>query len=126
MKLQPDRSDSLSVTAYTANWIAINGVRYSHNLLIGSNGLIQAWPRQDFADIQTTDLNLIAQTEAEIVLLGCGKKQLFPSQALLGAFIEQRAGLETMDTAAACRTFNILAAEGRRVAAILLLEEPVN
>jgi len=124
MKLQPDRTDSLSVTAYTASWIAINGVRYTHNLLISSNGLIQAWPGQFVADIQTAHLDLIAPAEAEIVLLGCGKKQLFPSAALMGAFIEKRTGLETMDTAAACRTFNILAAEGRRVAAILLLEEP--
>jgi uncharacterized protein len=44
----------------------------------------------------------------------------------MGAFIERRTGLETMDTAAACRTFNILAAEGRRVAAILLLEDTVS
>ena len=124
MKLQPDRTDSLSVTAYTASWIAINGVCYTHNLLISSNGLIQVWPGQYFADIQTTDLDLIAPAEAEIVLLGCGKKQLFPSAALMGAFIERRTGVETMDTPAACRTFNILAAEGRRVAAILLLEEP--
>ena len=123
MKFQPDRTDSLSITAYTASWIAINGVRYSHNLLISSNGLIQSWPGQYVADIQTIDLDLIAPTEAEIVLLGCGKTQLFPSAALVGAFIERRTGLETMDTAAACRTFNILAAEGRRVAAILLLED---
>ena len=126
MKLQPDRTDSLSVTAYTASWIAINGVRYTHNLLISSNGLIQAWPGQFVADIQTTHLDLIAPAEAEIVLLGCGKKQLFPSAALMGAFIERLTGLETMDTPAACRTFNILAAEGRRVAAILLLEEPAS
>ena len=124
MKLQPDRTDSLSVTAYTASWIAINGVRYTHNLLISSNGLIQVWPGQYVDDIQTTQLDLIAPAEAEIVLLGCGKKQLFPSAALMGAFIERRTGLETMDTAAACRTFNILAAEGRKVAAILLLEDP--
>ena len=124
MKLQPDRTDSLSITAYTASSIAINGVRYTHNLLISSNGLIQVWPGQYFADIQTTHLDLIAPAEAEIVLLGCGKKQLFPSAALMGAFIERRTGVETMDTPAACRTFNILAAEGRRVAAILLLEEP--
>ena len=125
MKLQPDRTDSLSITSYTANWIAVNGVRYSHNLLISSNGLIKVWPWQYFADIQAKDLTSLAQSEAEIVLLGCGKKQLFPSAALMGAFIEQHTGVETMDTPAACRTFNILAAEGRRVAAILLLEEPI-
>ena len=124
MKLQPDRTDSLSVTAYTASWIAINGIRYTHNLLISSNGLIQVWPVQYVDDIQTTHLDLIAPAEAEIVLLGCGKKQHFPSAALMGAFIERRTGLETMDTPAACRTFNILASEGRKVAAILLLEEP--
>ncbi|MSQ65137.1 MAG: hypothetical protein EXR37_02085 [Limnohabitans sp.] len=124
MKLQPDRSDSLTVTAYTASWIAINGVRYSHHLLISYNGLIQAWPSQSFSGIQAAHLDLITPTGAEIVLIGCGKKQLFAPPSLTGAFIERHMGVEAMDTAAACRTFNILAAEDRRVAAILLLEVP--
>jgi uncharacterized protein len=124
MKFQPDRIDGLAVSAYAPSWLAVNGVRYSHSLLINASGLVQAWPCNYFADIETIHLDLVAPQEAEIVLLGCGKKQIFPGATLTSAFLARGMGLETMNTAAACRTFNILAAEGRKVAAILLLEEP--
>ena len=126
MKLQPDRSDSLAITAYTESWIAINGIRFTHHLLIDSSGLIRPWPCKNLSDIQASHLDLLSPANAEIILLGCGSKQLFAPPVLLGAFISKRMGLETMDTAAACRTFNILAGEGRRVAAILFLEQPAN
>jgi len=124
MKLQPDRSDSLTITAYSANWIAVNGIRYAHHLLINSKGLIQPWPCKNFSNFEAIHLDLLTPMEAEIILLGCGSKQLFAPPALLGAFIAKGMGLETMDTAAACRTFNILAGEGRHVAAILFLDQP--
>ena len=124
MKFQPDRIDGLSVSAYDSAWLAINGVRYSHSLLINASGLVRAWPCTHFADIQTNHIELIPPHEAEIVLLGCGKNQIFPSAELSSAFLAKGMGLESMNTAAACRTFNILAAEGRKVAAILLLENP--
>lgn len=125
MKFQPDRINGLSVSGYDSSWLAVNGVRYGHSLLINASGLLQTWPCEYFADIQTPHLDLIDPLEAEIVLLGCGKKQLFPSATISNSFLARGIGLESMSTAAACRTFNILAAEGRKVAAILLLEEPV-
>jgi uncharacterized protein len=124
MKFQPDRIDGLAVSAYDPSWLAVNGVRYNHSLLINASGLVQAWPCNYFADIQTAHLDLIPSHEAEIVLLGCGKKQIFPGATLSSAFLAKGMGLESMSTAAACRTFNILASEGRKVAAILLLEVP--
>lgn len=126
MKLQPDRTDSLSVTAYTASWIAINGERFTEHLFISSSGLIRPWPCESFYGINAIHLDLLTTIDADIILLGCGSKQLFAPPALLGAFIEKGMGLETMDTAAACRTFNILASEGRRVAAILYLEHSLS
>ena len=125
MKFQSDRVNGLSVSGYDSSWLAVNSVRYSHSLLINASGLLRTWPCDYFADIQTPHLDLIEPLEAEIVLLGCGKKQLFPSAAISNAFLAKGIGLESMSTAAACRTFNILAAECRKVAAILLLEEPV-
>ena len=124
MKFQPDRIDGLSVSGYDSSWLAVNGVRYSHGLLINASGSLKAWPCDYFADIEISHIDLIAPHETEIVLLGCGKKQIFPSKTMSNAFIARGIGLEAMSTAAACRTFNILAAEGRKVAAILLLEEP--
>ena len=126
MKLQPDQSASLTVTSYAATWIAINGVRYPHNLLINSKGLVLKWPCEKFVDIQVSHLDLIEPIHAEIILLGCGNKQLFVPPELFGEFISRNMGLETMNTAAACRTFNFLASEGRRVAAVLFLEHVQN
>lgn len=67
--------------------------------------------------------HLVLKTGCEIVLIGCGKKQIFIPAHQLVAFMESGVEVETMDTAAACRTFNVLASEGRKVTAVLLLEE---
>lgn len=68
----------------------------------------------------------VLKTGCEILLFGCGKKQRFiPAQQLIH-FVQQGVGVESMDTAAACRTFNVLASEGRKVAAVLLLENAQN
>ena len=121
MKLQPDRTDTLTVTAYSSDWIAVNGVRYSHNLLISSSGTVIEWPNKVFANIEPRHFELIWETGAEILLLGYPDQHPRAGYGPLVPVIEKGIGAEFMDTAAACRTFNILAAEGRRVAAILML-----
>lgn len=123
MKLQPDRSDLLSVTAYGPTWIAVNGKTYSHHLLVNAHGTVAAWTGHDLLQDLHKKSHLVLETGCEIVLIGCGKKQLFIPAHQLMSFMESGVGVETMDTAAACRTFNVLASEGRKVAAVLLLEE---
>ena len=121
MKLQPDRHAGLSVTAYAEGWIAVNGSRYSHDLLISSSGTLLAWPVKDFKHLQSDHLSWLWETRADILLIGCSSKTPRPDHVSLFPLIEKGMGTEVMDTAAACRTFNILAAEGRRVAAVLML-----
>lgn len=125
MKLQPDRSDLLSITAYGPSWIAVNGKSYSHPLLVSAQGTVAPWlgnhSLSDLPDLSET----VLKTGCEIVLLGCGRKQFFIPAHNLVSFINKGVGVESMDTAAACRTFNVLASEGRQVAAVLLLEESV-
>jgi uncharacterized protein len=125
MKLQPDRSDLLSITAYGPSWFAVNGKSYSHHLLISAHGTVVPWlGNNSLSDLP--DLSeMVLKTGCEIVLLGCGKKQIFIPAHNLISFINTGVGVESMDTAAACRTFNVLASEGRQVAAVLLLEETV-
>lgn len=74
------------------------------------------------ADLQAQDLAALTTSGAELVILGTGHQQVFPPAAWLGLFAQQRIGLECMDTAAACRTYNILASEGRKVIAALILD----
>jgi len=123
MKLQPDRSDLLSINAYGPSWTAVNGKSYSHSLLVSAHGTVVPWlGNQSLSDLP--DLSeMVLNTGCEIVLLGCGKKQIFIPANNLISFINKGVGVESMDTASACRTFNVLASEGRQVAAVLLLEE---
>ena len=124
MKLQPDRSSAPLVRAYTETWLQIDDLRFEQSVLVSSlPGMTpQAWEPVSFADLQAKHLEELTQSGAELVILGTGRRQKFPPAAWLAPFVHARIGLESMDTAAACRTYNILAGEGRRVLAALLLE----
>jgi len=121
MKLQPDRVDVISVTAYDLDWIEINRVRFPHSMLISHDGTCQPWHCQRFDEFNAAHFQELKSTNTDILLLGSGKAQRFVPQPWLVPLSQRQIGVESMDTAAACRTFNILSAEGRKVTAILLL-----
>ncbi len=122
MKLQLDRSAGLNTfTAYGDDYVSVNGIRHRCNLLALPERLIADWSSGTSATFIAADFELLASLDAEIILLGTGKQLRFPSADLLQPLIAARKGLEVMDVPAACRTYNILLGEGRRVAAALLL-----
>jgi uncharacterized protein len=121
MKLQPDRMEVQAVTGYGPGWLAINGERITHSVLITSGGLRQALTARQAADLSSADFSALAELPVELVIYGCGERIQFPPPAWLAPLMARRMGLETMDTPAACRTYNILAGEGRPVAALLLV-----
>lgn len=96
--------------------------RYERGLVVLPERLIEDWGRCGFAALAPHDFAALVETGAEIVLLGTGSRQRFPSPHLLQPLIEARIGVEVMDLQAACRTYNILLAEGRKVAAALLFD----
>jgi len=125
MKLHADKLDTQSITAYGEGWIAVNGQRHTHSLVLTSSGQLAPWSCTRFEDLTVADFSALTRAMPEgpeLVIFGSGSKLRFVSPALLSGLIAQRIGVETMDTAAACRTYNILAAEGRRVVAALLME----
>jgi len=122
MKLQPDAFDVQAITGYGPDWVGINGERISHSVIIGSGGERMAWPAQRFDELGAAHFTQLAAVEAEVAIFGSGTRIRFPKPAWLQPLIKKNVGLETMDTAAACRTYNILAQEGRRVVVALLLE----
>ena len=122
MKLHADPASRQTINGYGTGWIAVNGQRYTHSLLVSAQGLCQAWPVSRFDDLGQADFVTLADLQPELVLFGSGQRLRFPPPAWLQTLMHQRIGLETMDTFAACRTYNILAGEGRRVLAALLLE----
>ncbi len=107
-------------TGYGEGYVMINRQRYAQNLAVLPDRILDDWRPAGFDDLTAADFALLAGLEPEIVLLGTGARLRFPRPELTRALIEARIGLEVMDLQAACRTYNILAAEERKVVAALL------
>jgi len=126
MKLQPDRSDSPTILGYGPGWIGVGhqGVaeKVEHSLVIGSHGEKMDWQCSRFEDLSATHFERLLALRPELVVFGSGPRLRFAPPQYLQALMAHRIGVETMDTVAACRTYNILAGEGRHVVAALLLE----
>ncbi len=122
MKLQADPFDVQSINAYGVGWVAVNGVRHTSSRVIGSHGENFAWDCARFEDLSAEHFKKLIATRPELVLFGSGKSLRFARPGLQQALMQARIGFETMDTSAACRTYNILAGEGRHVVVALLVE----
>jgi uncharacterized protein len=124
MKLQPDKSSAPTISAYGQGWVEVNGERHSQSLMVSSlAGTRPApWVVGQFDALCADDFSFLATHGAELVLFGSGHKLRFAKPQWLQALIRKGIGVETMDTSAACRTYNILASEGRKVVALLLIE----
>jgi uncharacterized protein len=124
MKLQPDKSDVQTLTAHGPGWVAINNERVEASVVVGSRGERFAWNCSHFDQLGAEHFAQLASLGAELIIFGSGARIRFPRPAWLQPLMAQRTGVETMDTPAACRTYNILASEGRHVVAALLIESP--
>ncbi|MHB9119791.1 MAG: Mth938-like domain-containing protein [Burkholderiales bacterium] len=109
-------------TGYGDGYVQINGENYSASLIVLPTQIIQDWHEGGVAALSEVHFERMLELDCEIVLLGTGKVLRFPHPSLSRSLLHARVGLEVMDSAAACRTYNILLAEGRKVAAALLLE----
>ena len=124
MKLQPDKSDVQTLTAHGPGWVAINNERVESSVVVGARGERFEWQAGDFSELGAGHFARLAELGAELIIFGSGRRIRFPQPAWLQPLMARRTGVETMDTAAACRTYNILASEGRHVVAALLIEKP--
>lgn len=126
MKLQPDKSDVQTLTAHGPGWVAINNEKVDGSVVVGSRGERFAWGCQRYEDLNAQHFEQLVDLGAELIIFGSGSRIRFPKPVWLTALMAKRTGVETMDTGAACRTYNILAAEGRHVVAALLVEPSAN
>ena len=123
MKLHADPLTTLNtVTAYGPGFIEINNVRHDTSLRLTPDEAPAEWGIGGFDALGARDFDILLAARPEIVLLGTGARQRFPHPRLYASLSRARVGVEVMDTRAACRTYNILVAEGRRVLAALLLD----
>jgi uncharacterized protein len=126
MKLQPDHLDVQSILGYGPGWVGLGnqGVaeKVERSILIGSREEKLDWPCERFEELTQEHFNAVAELRPELVIFGSGARLRFLPPAFFRSLMAQRIGVETMDTLAACRTYNILAGEGRHVIAALLIE----
>jgi uncharacterized protein len=124
LKLHADAPTSLNaVTAYGPGFIEVNKSRHAGPLLLLPDAPVRPWQAVAFESLRVEDFDILLEFRPEIVLLGTGRRQRFPSPRLTVSLTRARIGVEVMDTPAACRTYNILMSEGRRVLAAFLQEE---
>ena len=109
-------------TGYGEGYVVVNHVRHERSLLVLPDRVITDWAATTFEQLAAAHLAALVPLAPEIVLLGTGARLRFPSREITAPLTQARIGLEVMDVQAACRTYNILAAEERKVAAALLLE----
>ena len=119
MKLHLDGA-ATRIGAYGPGYFAIGERVVRHGVIVGADGFVTPWPPVVPADLDEGRLREIIARGPEVVLLGTGARQAFLPPELLRPFAEKRLAVEVMDTPAACRTFNVLAAENREVVAGLL------
>lgn len=110
------------ITGYGEHHVLVGAARYETSLAVLPDDVLEGWGGAGFAGLTPQDFEQLRDTGVEIVLIGTGSTQRFPHPALLRPLMEARIGYEIMDLGAACRTYNVLAGEGRRVAAALLLD----
>lgn len=122
MKFQRETAGEFAITAYTADSVTVAGVEHRDSVCLSHQAPAQAWPVTSFAGINAASVAQATHTGAEIVLIGTGRALRFPGPEALRPLRDARIGYEVMDTRAACRTYNVLLGEGRRVAALLLFE----
>ncbi len=109
------------VTAQGEGWVRVGTQEYRSPIVLLADAIVEGFAPEGFDALTEGDFTALLAHSPEVVLLGTGASLRFPHPRLTRALAEAGVGVEVMDTAAACRTFNILAADGRRVVAALLL-----
>ncbi len=116
-----DIGSELIIRAYGEGVVTVGEKRYRRSIILTRERLIPDWRPQRPEELSAADFEVVRAQDPDIVLLGTGSGIHFPPPALTATLLQAGIGVEIMDTAAACRTYNILRAEERNVAAALLL-----
>jgi uncharacterized protein len=107
------RADAASVTVVDR--------QFERSLIVSAERVVENFPARSVAELNADAIARVLALQPEVALLGTGTRAVFPAQAVLAEFLKRGIGLETMDNAAAARTFNVLVGEGRKAVAIFLL-----
>lgn len=124
MKLHSDpQSSQNTITGYGIGFIEVNKTPYLHALIVQPDSAVIAWPVEESRELIEDHFSMISALQPELVIVGTGNKQVFLNPKILQPLIKAKIGFEMMDSQAACRTYNILMGEGRKVLAAIILEK---
>ncbi len=122
MKFQPDRPEGTNIIhAVTRTQVSVNGQPYTTSVLVPGDAPLSLWGPENLAALTADHIAEILPFKPELVILGSGPALRFAHPSVLRPLIEAGIGVETMDTPAACRTYNVLMSEGRKVLAALII-----
>jgi uncharacterized protein len=122
MRITQDLSSNVNVIrGYGRGELRINDQVFHNTLIVAATVILPQPALADVADLAMEHAARILEFEPELVLVGTGHRQVFPAAAFGAQFLKSGIGYEAMDTGAACRTFNVLVGEQRRVVALLML-----
>ena len=122
MKFHLIQSDNKNlITGYDLNWVEVNQVRHQSSLIVTPDQLLLEWSVKTIKDINENSFEAIKSLDIEIILLGTGNIQVHLEPRLLEYFSKKNIAIESMSNQSACRTYNILANEERKVLLALML-----
>ena len=122
MKFQPDQLDGVNnITHYDVDSLRVQGELHKASVIVPWAGAPQPWNAASLDELTPAHFEAVLALDPEVVIFGSGARLKFVSPALYRSLIDKRIGVETMDSGAACRTYTVLANEGRRVVAAILL-----
>lgn len=109
-------------TAYGEGWVEVAGRRYTRSVVVAAERILEGWTGGGIGTLAESETAALVDWKPEVLLLGTGASFRFPSPAVVAPLYRAGVGVEVMDTRAACRTYNILLGEGRRVVAAIVVE----
>jgi uncharacterized protein len=121
MQLDLEKGGGIVIRSFSVGQLHVNDRIIDHHVLLTADEILAEWSPAPLENLSIADFKPALDRDPEVILFGTGPAQRFPSVRLITDIMQQGIGFETMDTAAACRTFNVLASEQRRVVAALLL-----
>ena len=128
MKIEIDKigSERNRIDGYTDSSVIINGDEYSSSLILSPSEINPNWAVPSFHDLASQHIASIISLQPEIIILGTGRTLHFPDPEIITEIFREKIGFEVMDTGAACRCYNLLLSEDRKVAAGLIMEKTVS
>ena len=120
---EADKDNRYRITAYDANSITINhNQRFNKPFMLTPEALVSDWAAMSLAELTEAQLEPLLNAKANVILIGTGKTQQFPSPTIWRKLVENGVGFEVMTTDSACRTYNVLLGDARQVAAAFFFD----